>query len=467
MKTSAYVLLFIFWISTFYASNIMAFADFISLWYMPAGVSIAGFLIFGKRAFFPIFLAVFFVSFRFIEQFEQGFDPAHLASALLFALAHTVPYGLGGLAARHWLSYFIQKGLPQRIIGLLVIYAISALMAAICGLLVWEFTTENYDHILEEGWFAWWLGDLVGVMVIAPLMCLILPKLSHTRLTWLDEFYAHDRRLSSNLKPFLLKLSIAVATVIGILILDSYITHRGVAYFVFFVSIPQLWIVLTERTSYATNSLVCITVVMAFGVGVFNVSDQAITYQFALYITAAMSYLAISIPALMQRNHQLAELSMLDLLTNLPTKWLFKTLVTQVVKSSRPNQNHCIAMYNLDHFKKLNDDYGQAIGDEVLRQSAQIVKNELRDSEILCRCEQDTFAVFMPNLDIDEATKRANELRHKLPVLHIDDLILPIRGSFGVAQVQFGETIEQTVERATRALQQAKLEGRNKVVAIS
>ncbi|OZB06675.1 MAG: hypothetical protein B7X54_01410 [Idiomarina sp. 34-48-12] len=445
----------------------MAFAEFISLWYMPAGVSIGAFLIFGKRAFFPIFLALFFVSFRFIEQLEQGFDPAHLATATLFALAHTVPYGLGGLAARHWLSYFIHQGLPLRIIGLLVIYALAALFAAISGLLVWEFTTETNDHILAEGWFAWWLGDLVGVMVIAPLMCLILPKLSHTRLAWLDEFYDHDRRLSNNLKPFLLKLSVSVITVIAILILDSKITHPGVAYFVFFVSIPQLWIVLTERTSYATTSLVIITLFMAFGVGVFKVTDQAITYQFALYITAAISYFAVSIPALIQRNNQLAELSMLDLLTNLPTKWLFKTLVTQVVKSSRPNQNHCIAIYNLDSFGKLNDDYGQTIGDEVLRQSAQIIKNQLRDSEILSRYEQDTFVVFMPNNDIDEASKRANELRHKLPVLHIDDLILPIRGSFGVAQVQFGETIDETLERATRALQQAKLQGRNKVVAIS
>jgi diguanylate cyclase (GGDEF)-like protein len=467
VKPSAYVLLFFLWIGTFYASTIMAFAEFISLWYMPAGISIAAFLIFGKRAFIPIFLAVFFLSFRFTEQLQQGLDPAHLAAAILFALAHTIPYGLGGLAARYWLSHFIQHGLPIRIIGLLVIYAVSALCAAIAGLFVWEFTTETYDNIIEEGWFAWWLGDLVGVMVIAPLMCLILPKFTNTRLAWLEEFYAHDRKLSANLKPFLFKLCVAAAAVIGILLLDSQLTHPGIAYFVFFVTIPQLWIVLTERTSFATTSLVVITVIMAFGVGLFNVTDQAITYQFALYMTAAISYFAVAVPALIQRNIQLQEMSMVDLLTNLPTKWLFKTLVNQVVKSSRPNQNHSIAMYNLDHFKKINDDYGEAIGDQVLIDSAQIMKNELRDSEILCRCEQDIFVVFMPNLDIDAATKRANELRHKLPVLHIDDLILPIRGSFGVAQVQFGEAIEETVERATRALQQAKQEGRNKVVAIS
>jgi diguanylate cyclase (GGDEF)-like protein len=467
VKPSAYVLLFFLWIGTFYASTIMAFAEFISLWYMPAGISIAAFLIFGKRAFIPIFLAVFFLSFRFTEQLQQGFDPAHLASATLFALAHTVPYGLGGLSARHWLSHFVQHGLPSRIIGLLVIYALSALCAALSGLLVWEFTTETYDNIIEEGWFAWWLGDLVGVMVIAPLMCLILPKFTNTRLAWLEEFYAHDRKLSANLKSFLFKLCVAAAAVIGILLLDSQLTHPGIAYFVFFVTIPQLWIVLTERTSFATTSLVVITVIMAFGVGLFNVTDQAITYQFALYMTAAISYFAVAVPALIQRNIQLQEMSMVDLLTNLPTKWLFKTLVNQVVKSSRPNQNHSIAMYNLDHFKKINDDYGEAIGDQVLIDSAQIMKSELRDSEILCRCEQDIFVVFMPNLDIDAATKRANELRHKLPVLHIDDLILPIRGSFGVTQVQFGEEIEETVERATRALHQAKQEGRNKVVAIS
>lgn len=52
-------------------------------------------------------------------------------------------------------------------------------------------------------------------------------------------------------------------------------------------------------------------------------------------------------------------------------------------------------------------------------------------------------------------------------MLQFDDLILPIRGSFGVVHVQLGESFEQTLERAKRAMQQTKHQGRNKVVAIS
>jgi len=466
VKLSVYVVVFLLWVGAFFTSSIMAYSEFISLWYLPAGVSTAAFLIFGKRAFLPIFFAVFIVSFRFAEQFSQGFDPAHLATALLFALAHTLPYGFGGLTARYWLSHFIQNPLSSKIVGVLVIYSVSALLAAFSGLSVWQLA-EGQQNVIASGWFAWWLGDLIGVMVITPILALLFPKIAGFKLAWLEPFFAHDKGLSRTPRGFLTKLSVAVITIIGIMLLDHSIQHPGVAYFIFFVSIPQLWIVFTEKTSYASLSLLIITSLMAVGVNVFGVTDQAITYQFALYMTAATAYFAVAVPALMQQNNTLKELAMLDIKTNLPTQWLFKTLVNQVVKSSRPNQNHCIALYNLDHFSQLNQDYGESIGDEVIKQSAHIMQTAMRDSEILSHSEADNFLVFMPNIDIEQGFKRATELRHTLPVLHVENLILPIRGSFGVVQVQFGEEIEQTIERATEAMRQAKQNGRNKVVALS
>ncbi|WP_417665976.1 diguanylate cyclase domain-containing protein [Pseudidiomarina sp.] len=467
LRKSAYILIFFLWLGAFHASAILAYSEFISLWYLPAGVSMAAFLVFGKRAFIPIFLAIWVESFNFSAFFEKGFDPTLLATSLLFSLAHSVSYGLGGLATRHWLSHFVQKNIPTKIVGLLVIYALSAALAAFCGLLVWEFATENYTNIVKDGWFAWWLGDLVGVMVLVPFLCLFLPKLSTYKVPWIDVFYDHDRGMRHSKKQFIGKLVVALLTIIGILLLDRAIDHPGVAYFVFFVSIPQVWIVFTERTAYASTSLLVITALIAFGVGIFDVTDQAITYQFALYITAATSYFAVAVPALVQQNNTLKELAMLDTLTQLPTRWLFKTLVEQVVKSSRPNQSHCIALYNIDNFSRINTDYGYSVGDQVLRESSKIMQNEMRDSEILCRCEHDNFVIFMPNLDLDSAIERADELRHQLPVLQFDDLILPIRGSFGVVHVQFGESFEQSLERANRAMQNAKHQGRNKVIAIS
>lgn len=465
MKLSTFVVVFTLWVASFYTSSLMAYAEFISLWYMPAGVSFTAFLIFGKRGFFPVFLGIWFVSFHFKTQFEFGFDPTHLATSLLFALVHTISYAMGGLAARYWLSHFVQKPLGLKIIGLLVIFILSALSAALSGLCVWEFATEDYQNIIANGWFAWWLGDLIGVIVLTPVLSLLFKKLAGEQLAWLETFFEHDKRLPQGYRSFAIKLALAVVTIITIMVIDTRIEHPGVAYFIFFLAIPQLWIVFTERTALASISLVLITSIIAFGVGLFNVTDQAITYQFALFVMAFMAYFGVTIPALAQQNNTLKELAMLDLLTQLPTRWLTKMLVEQVIKSSKPNQNHSLAVFDIDKFAAINSEYGETVGDDVLKQLAVILKTELRDSEILCRYHGDTFVVFMPNLDLDQATRRADELRHKMPVLHIDDFILPIRSSFGVVQVQFGERFDETIERALQATKQAKTNGRNKVVA--
>lgn len=467
VRIGGYLLLFVLWLSSFYASVIMAYAEFISLWYMPSGIALGGFLILGKRAFIPIFLGIFYVSLHFDKLWGVNFDPTHLAAASLFALAHTVSYGLGGLASRYWLQYYVNYTLATRILGLLVIYASAALLAAISGLLVWQFTTETNDHILASGWFAWWLGDLIGVMVIVPLVCFILSRFIPEPLPWLRDFYEHNQLFAKQLKPYLTKLTVAIVTVLGILLLDSYIDNPGMAYFIFFVTIPQLWIVLTERTINGVISLFIITAVLSSGVHLFDVADQAMTYQFALYITSAISYFAISVPMLIHRTNQLQSLAMKDLLTQLPTQWLFTTVVTQVVKSSLPNQTHSLAVFNIDHFKTINVDYGQSVGDQVLRQSAQLLLQELRDSEVICRVSGDTFMLFMPNRDLTQAESRANQIRLSFPILNFDDLVLPIRASFGVTQVQFGEPIEETIERAQQALKQAKQVGRNRVIAVN
>src|SRR5690606_40158452 len=105
-----------------------------------------------------------------------------------------------------------------------------------------------------------------------------------------------------------------------------------------------------------------------------DVCSSDLTYQFALYITAAISYFALAVPALVYRNEQLKNMAMVDLLTELPTYWVFTTVVTQVMKSSLPNQNHSLAVFNLDNFGLINQNYGHTIGDEALRQTTTIIQ---------------------------------------------------------------------------------------------
>jgi diguanylate cyclase (GGDEF)-like protein len=146
---------------------------------------------------------------------------------------------------------------------------------------------------------------------------------------------------------------------------------------------------------------------------------------------------------------------------------LMKRLVTEIEQVSKGAPSFCILMFDLDRFKRINDNYGHLTGDEVLKTTATILQQELRGNDIVARFGGEEFVAVLPRTDLKLAIDVAERIREacyvaKTTAPNGDEI--PLRTSVGVTRYEAGEAIESTLNRVDEALYQAKETGRNKVV---
>ena len=161
----------------------------------------------------------------------------------------------------------------------------------------------------------------------------------------------------------------------------------------------------------------------------------------------------------------------LDALTNLNNRRQFEIRLGQEISiAKRQNNPLCAMMIDIDFFKKVNDTYGHAAGDEVLRTVAGIIKDALRESDIPARYGGEEFAVLLPYTSIDDAKVVGERLRAAVeasPIPIYQDTpeykTINITISMGLAEYDNQETGEVLFERADKALYEAKKGGRNRV----
>lgn len=139
---------------------------------------------------------------------------------------------------------------------------------------------------------------------------------------------------------------------------------------------------------------------------------------------------------------------------------------------SRADRHHtalCIAMMDIDHFKKINDALGHSTGDEALAHFAKVIKNVKRATDVLARYGGEEFIIILPNTEQEDAIKVIERVQRKLTkefFMHSDERVV-ITFSAGVAQRIGEETPDEIIPRGDAALYAAKNVGRNRVMAAS
>jgi diguanylate cyclase len=126
-----------------------------------------------------------------------------------------------------------------------------------------------------------------------------------------------------------------------------------------------------------------------------------------------------------------------------------------------------VAVLDLDNFKRLNDTYGHQAGDDALVHLMNVVRKTLRPTDITARYGGEEFVILFSETTLPQAVQAMNRLQRELTkrfFLHNNERLL-ITFSAGVAQFKTGETQDAVIERADRAMYQAKLQGKNRVVA--
>jgi diguanylate cyclase (GGDEF)-like protein len=158
-----------------------------------------------------------------------------------------------------------------------------------------------------------------------------------------------------------------------------------------------------------------------------------------------------------------------DDLTKLPNRRrMMELLEEHAMRLLRGAPDFYVAMVDLDHFRNVNDSYGHAVGDEVLRAFAMHARAVLRNTDWVGRWGGEEFLLLLPETPPGEPTIGVARLRGHLhtQVVHTQAPALRIEFSAGFARYEKGEGIDQVIERADRALQMAKAGGRNQTVVL-
>lgn len=159
----------------------------------------------------------------------------------------------------------------------------------------------------------------------------------------------------------------------------------------------------------------------------------------------------------------LEEMVHYDSLTHIYNRRFFsEALHSEIIRSERYNKAFSLIMFDIDHFKKINDTYGHDVGDKVLQDLAALVKQCIRKSDLLARVGGEEFAIIVPQTDIESAAFFAEKIRKKVEEGILANN-LKITVSLGVGQYQSKDDDNAIYKRADNALYKAKNNGRNRV----
>jgi len=170
---------------------------------------------------------------------------------------------------------------------------------------------------------------------------------------------------------------------------------------------------------------------------------------------------------------ELKELSNRDPLTNLYNRRYLDEISKKLLSLAKRNSTPLsVLMIDIDKFKNINDNYGHETGDDVIKLLANTLIEYFRQSDVVARLGGEEFAVILPDSNINDAKKKAEELRKNIQNLEVDLQtlgILKFTASIGCSNYDFkaDESFNDILKRSDEALYEAKESGRNKVVTRS
>jgi len=191
--------------------------------------------------------------------------------------------------------------------------------------------------------------------------------------------------------------------------------------------------------------------------------------QYALLIRAEKLNLDLQseIEQRLNLEKALKELAATDPLTRLYNRREYEMLFEhEIERARRMNVSLSLGLIDLDNFKKINDTYGHSVGDEVLRRTADLLRNNLRAMDLIGRFGGDEFIILLPDTGIDQAVVISDRFLKELTATDIDTVVSKIRitATAGITQLLPNDKdINSIIRRADAALYKGKEAGRNRI----
>lgn len=225
-----------------------------------------------------------------------------------------------------------------------------------------------------------------------------------------------------------------------------------VIYLVCFLSFrPRTALRMSLMLAVGCMSILLFSLVQA---GALNV---VVLYDLILLLIANVLVIGIAFP-LAQSQEQSAQT---DFLTGLANRSRgYAMLVNEISRAQRYEESFSIILFDIDHFKRINDQCGHPCGDAVLREVAVFANGHIRRSDLLARWGGEEFLLLMTHSDLASARLKADHLRQQLKnrAFHTD---IALTASFGVTTYYPYDSANSMLERADHALYRAKRNGRN------
>ena len=190
------------------------------------------------------------------------------------------------------------------------------------------------------------------------------------------------------------------------------------------------------------------------GIVIYDVTDMAVGKQ-----------------ALEGANNELERLSRTDRLTELYNRGYWEEcLEREFERYKRTSQRTTVLMFDIDHFKKVNDTFGHQAGDEVIRQTSRTLRRTIRKTDFAGRYGGEEFGVILVDTDSENALILAERLRQRIEALIVSHDKVKIQFTISIGVAQLDETVteyKQWLERADQSLYYSKQNGRNQVTVFS
>jgi len=182
---------------------------------------------------------------------------------------------------------------------------------------------------------------------------------------------------------------------------------------------------------------------------------------------------------IVSRNDELGEMGRFTVYVQASLKKLIEKDALTGIYNRRSGQNRsaaildrsskfCVAMGDIDFFKKVNDTYGHDAGDEVLKAVARILSDHLVGNGFVCRWGGEEFLMIFDGIEIDRAVEILNNALDTIrqTVVNCNEYNISVTMSYGVVSGNSGEDIETQIKKADNGLYYAKSHGRNQVVNV-
>jgi len=200
---------------------------------------------------------------------------------------------------------------------------------------------------------------------------------------------------------------------------------------------------------------------------IFPLTDSTGVVTHLCIIIYDVTDVAVSRMELESMNGQLRKLSKTDFLTGLHNRGAWEeALSNEFKRASRSGHQSTLLMVDIDHFKRVNDTYGHAAGDTVIKQVSAAVRKNLRSTDIAGRYGGEEFAVLLVDTTADQALFFAERLRKNVEAMPIEFNQQQFKVTVSIGVGQFHASMAQYrdwIEVADKALYQSKAAGRNRV----